>query len=423
MRWPTRLLPRRVIVHEPSEVTSFGAEVDPREVGLVRGDVEAIWAAVSRYYGIGLHPALALCLRRGGKVVIDRAIGHASGNAPGERGLQVRATPSTRFNLFSGSKSVTAMLIHLLADEGVLRTDHPVAHYLPEFGRRGKDRITIDHLLTHRAGIPSIPADRVDLDLLTDGEAVLEILCDAEPEAEAGSQLAYHAVSGGFVLGELVRRVTGEDLRALFRRRVTEPLGLDTLGYGVPPDRLDSVAREAFTGPTPRQPFKGLLERSLGLGMEALVDIANDPRFLTGVVPSGNVIGTPSEVGLFFELLLRRGSLGGVRVFDEGTVHRAIAADAHRELDRIIMLPIRYGSGFMLGGDYLSFYGPHTPAAFGHLGFTNVLAWADPERDISVAFMNNGKPFVTPELVLWLDIMRVIAARIPRSGPTDGGVG
>ena len=75
---------------------------------------------------------------------------------------------------------------------------------------------------------------------------------------------------------------------------------------------------------------------------------------------------------------------------------------------------MKYGLGFMLGDELVSFYGPGTPAAFGHLGFTNVLAWADPERDISVALMNNGKPFITPELVAWMRIMWTIGARIPR---------
>jgi len=75
---------------------------------------------------------------------------------------------------------------------------------------------------------------------------------------------------------------------------------------------------------------------------------------------------------------------------------------------------MRYGLGFMLGGERLSFYGPGTPAAFGHLGFTNVLAYADPERELSVAFMNTGKPFITPLLLVWRLAIRAIAQRIPR---------
>jgi CubicO group peptidase (beta-lactamase class C family) len=159
--------------------------------------------------------------------------------------------------------------------------------------------------------------------------------------------------------------------------------------------------------------------RSIGLELQEAIPLANDPRFLTGVVPSGNVIASSNEVGRFFELLLRQGTLDGVRIFAPRTVTRAVAEHRAFRLDGVIKLPVRYGLGFMLGGDTVSFYGPGTPRAFGHLGFTNVLAWADPERDISVALMNTGKPLITPELVIWMRIMWTIAARIPRDYGED----
>ena len=86
------------------------------------------------------------------------------------------------------------------------------------------------------------------------------------------------------------------------------------------------------------------------------------------------------------------------------------------EVDLTLCMPVRYGMGFMLGAEHLSFYGPGTPRAYGHLGFTNVLAYACPERDISVAIMNNGKPFITPGQLRWLNVMRVIAKSVPRDG-------
>ena len=166
--------------------------------------------------------------------------------------------------------------------------------------------------------------------------------------------------------------------------------------------------------PLPRAPFKNQLEGSLGVSLQEAVRIATDPRFLTGVVPAGNVIATADETCRFFELLLRGGELDGRRVFSHRTVRRAIGEQSYREIDRTLMLPVRYGMGFMLGGEHLSFYGPHTPKAFGHLGFTNLLAWADPERSLSVSFLTTGKPFVTPELLAWLDVMRIIAKVVPR---------
>ena len=152
----------------------------------------------------------------------------------------------------------------------------------------------------------------------------------------------------------------------------------------------------------------------MGTSARDAVDIANDPRFLTAVVPSGNIIGTAREIGRFFELLLRGGELDGVRVFASESIDRAKEQQSIHRLDRTILLPIRYGSGFMLGADQLSFFGAHTAQAFGHLGFARVLAWADPERDISVAFLNSGNPILTPEMFLWVGIMRRIARLVPR---------
>src|SRR5579883_2560959 len=157
MRSP-RSLWTTVRVFPAEEVTTrdAAAEVDPREVGLTAGGVAEMWGSVVRLYETGLHPAIALCVRRRGKVVLDRAIGHAHGNAPGapEDAPRVLATPRTLFNLYSASKAMTAMVVHLLDQRGMLHLDDPVAEYVPEFARHGKDWITLRHILTHRAGIP-----------------------------------------------------------------------------------------------------------------------------------------------------------------------------------------------------------------------------------------------------------------------------
>jgi len=412
-----RSLLHRIRTYPPEEVTTRNPEeVSPGAVGLSQRDVDRIWNAVVRYYRVGIQPAVAVCMRRRGRVFLDRAIGHARGNGPEDPPgtPTVPATPETLFNFFSGSKAVTAMLMHLLDEQGRLRLDDAVAEYIPEFVRHGKEGITIRHVLNHRAGIPGLPPEAIDLDLLTDPEKIIEILCDARPEAKPGRDLAYHAITGGFLLAEICRRVTGKDLRTYLDEQIRVPLGFRHMSYGVDPADLSRVARESFTGLPPVFPFSMIVRRALGLSLQDVVKMANDERFLTAVVPSGNVIGTANEICRFFELLVRGGELDGVRVIDRRTVVRAVIEQSYHEMDRIIMLPVRYGVGFMLGSEKLSFYGPDTPRAFGHIGFTNVIAWADPERDISVAIMNNGKPLVTPGVLLWLEIMRVIARRIPR---------
>jgi CubicO group peptidase (beta-lactamase class C family) len=395
------------------EVTSRNVEgeIDPRAVGLERGDVDAIWAAVVRLYRTRLHPAIGLCVRRRGKIVLDRAIGHLSGNAPGEprEGPQTLIKHDSLFNFFSASKAVTAMVIHLLDERRMLHLDDAVVEYFPEFGRHGKDGVTIRQILTHRAGIPAVRDVEVDCALLTDPQRLLAILCDARPVSVPGRRLAYHALTGGFVLGEIVRRVTGRDVRRVLREEILGPLGFATFDYGVPASRVGEVAVNAFTGLPAFPPQSWALQRALGLGVRQATEMSNDPRFLTGIVPSGNVIGTAAEASRFFELLLEEGELDGVRVFERRTVRRAVREQSYLEFDWFLGMPVRYAMGFMLGAEHFTPYGPHTTSAFGHLGFTNVIAWADPAREISVGLMTSGKPFITPGQIAWLNVAATIS--------------
>jgi CubicO group peptidase (beta-lactamase class C family) len=404
-----------VRAYPPEDVTSrnTAGEVDPRSVGLERDDVDAIWSAVVRLYRGGLHPAIALCVRRRGEVVLDRAIGHLRGNAPGE----LREAPKTLvrhdslFNFFSASKAVTAMVIHLLDERRMLHLDDAVVEYFPEFGKHGKDGVTIRQILTHRAGIPAVRDVPVDVELLTDPQRLLAILCEAKPVSVPGRRLAYHALTGGFVLGEVVRRVTGRDLRRVLREEILGPLGFATFDYGVPAARVGEVAVNAFTGLPAFPPQSWALERALGLGVRAATEMSNDARYLTGIVPSGNIIGTANEASRFFQLLLEEGELGGVRVFDRRAVRRAVREQSYLEFDWFLGMPVRYAMGFMLGADRFTPYGPRTGRAFGHLGFTNVIAWADPAREISVGLMTSGKPFITPGQIAWLNVARTISGR------------
>jgi CubicO group peptidase (beta-lactamase class C family) len=408
-----------VTVHPPETVTTVNrtAESAPMEAGLDQPTIDAIWKQTVSLYETGLHPAIAICLRRRGKVVLDRAIGHLRACEPEENGsvTQALATPDTLFNLFSASKAITAMVIHQLDERHLVHLDDPVAEVIPEFGRRGKEWITLRHILTHRAGIPTIPGTEVDLDLLADSDRIVGILCDAEPVSPAGRRLAYHALTGGYVLGEVVKRVTGKDIQTYLKDEITEPIGFENFRFGVADDRIDEVAVHASTGPRMMPPVSTLLKRALGVGVQEAIDLSNDPRFLTAVIPSGNLITTANEGCLFYEMLLRSGELNGVRVFDRRTVRRAVAEHGHLEFDFTLCLPVRYGMGFMLGHSFFSPYGAETHRAFGHLGFTNVIAWADPERDLSCCIMTSGKPFITLRALKWIGLMRLISRVCPRT--------
>jgi CubicO group peptidase (beta-lactamase class C family) len=408
-------LVRRFPAEEVAERNRAG-EVDPQAAGLTRADVDAIWEAALGAYRSGLYPALQLCVRRWGQVVIDGSIGHVRGNAPDDPpdAHRVRATPATLFNLFSASKAVTAMLVHLLDERRLIHLDDPIAHYLPEFARHGKHRMTIRHVLTHRAGIPQIPPELVDVALLERRDDILQLLCDHRPRWYPGRKLAYHALTGGYVLGALIERVTGKDPRQLLHDELLAPLGFDAFGFGVPPHRVPEVAVNAFTGPPLVPPLSTIIRRALSVDFREAVRISNDPRFLTAIVPAGNVIASAREASRFMQLLLDGGELDGVRVFEPRTVSRAIAEDSYLEIDLTLGMPIRYSMGFMLGARVASLYGLDTSKAFGHLGFTNVMMWADPERDLAVAVMTSGKPVLSLGLWRTFWLPQVIARRCPR---------
>jgi CubicO group peptidase (beta-lactamase class C family) len=401
-------------------VTSIrpGAEMDPREVGVEPAGVVQIWQAVERLYRTGIHPAIQLCVRRRGRVLLDRAIGHARGNGPEDPpdAEKVLVTPDTPFSILSASKAVTAMLVHLLDQQNLIRVDDPICQYIPEFGVHGKQWITIRHVLIHRAGIPNPPADAMDLTLLDQPEEILRVLCDQKPTWRPGRQLAYHAITGGFLLAEVVRRVTGTNIRTYLDESIRRPLGLRRLSYGVSRDEIGEVAVNYLTGPPPLPPASWLLQRALGVDFYEAIEKTNDPRFLTGVFPSANIVADANDVCRFFQLLLNGGELDGVRVFEPATVRRATLEQSYLELDLTLFLPFRYSMGFMLGADWFSLFGPYARQAFGHIGFTNVIAWADPEREIAVSLNTNGKPLIYPELYYLLEVLRQIGLVCGKEG-------
>lgn len=387
---------------ESVQTIDYDAEIDSREVGVAPDAVEAIWAAALRWYRTGIHPAISVCVRVRGQIVLKRAIGYASGGGPDDRAgaPKVLATPETPFNAYSASKPMAAMVIHLLDQRHELHLDDPVCEYIPDFARHGKESVTIRHVLTHRAGIPTLPEAALDLDLLEDvtNRHAVALLCDAKPTSRAGGRLAYHAVTGGFLLGEIVRRVTGKNIRTVIDDELGKPLGWRWMNYGVKRRDLDKVARNYFTGLPLVPPLRNILHGVLGVDFQYAVEASNDPRFLTGVLPAANLFATADEMSQFYQLLLNGGKLRGVRVFEPRTVWRATSEQSYGELDFTLGVPLRYGMGFMLGGDWLSLYGLDTRYAFGHLGFTNVVTWADPQRHLTAAVMTSGKPALYPEM-------------------------
>ena len=414
---PTR--PLKALCRVPkdlAEVTSVDEEVAPAEVGATRKDVARIWNATQGVYRTGLYPAVQICVRRRGAVLLHRALGHASGNAPGadEDAPRIPCTTETPFRIYSASKAVTAMVVHKLDDLGALHIDDRVADYLPEFRGGDKEGMTVGHVLAHRAGIPNVPPGAMDLDLLERPDDIIRLIADQPLLWRPGRRLAYHAVTGGFVLGEVVRRATGLDIRAVLQKEVLDPMGLRYTNYGVKPIDAHRVAQDAVTGLPPIPPVSQIFQRILGVGFAEAVEMASDPRFLSGIMPAANVVTTARELSAFYQCLLDEGEYEGQQVFEPRTVHRATVEQSYWEMDLTMGLPIRYGLGFMLGSPVVSMWGVDSPQAFGHVGFTNVFSWADPDRDLAVAILTSGKPFLAAELVRLLWLIAEISRVFPR---------
>jgi CubicO group peptidase (beta-lactamase class C family) len=377
------------------------AEVAPQQVGLTAGAVDSIWSSVEALYRTGAYPAATFCLRRRGRIVLNRSIGYAQGGGPGEsRGPHARlAEPDTPICLFSASKAVTAMLMHKLAEEGGVDLDNRVSHYLPEFTGGGKDRTTIAQVLSHQGGFPMFDVDPADgPETLLDWQRCIELIC-AAPAEKGGKRLAYHAITGGFILAEIIRRVTGISFTDYLDTRFRQPLGMRYFTYGLDGRSRGRVATNYVAGQPVRFPISMLARQALSADFAEVVDISNRDYFMDAVVPAGNLYSTAEELSRFYQMMLDGGRYEGRQVMQPDTIRRAIKPAVRLRYDHTLKIPMRYSEGLMLGVNPFGLYGPMTGSAYGHLGFMNILGWADPDRDIAVSLLVTGKSILGGHLL------------------------
>lgn len=396
-----------------NSITTSKNEVDPALGGLSGAQIEKIWSSVETLYKSGNHPLISVCIRRHGHIMINRSIGYRQGNsAAGLSSDAVIANPDTPICLFSASKLVSAMLVHILNEQGKINLLDPVSRYIPEFAANGKRRATIFHLLSHRGGIPKIETE-VTPELLFDREKILQLLYVAKPVARAGSQLSYHAVTAGYILGELIERVTGQDIRDFLHTQIEKPMDLPFFNYGLKPELRDQVALNYPTGIHPSLGSDVYLNRVLGGGLELAVNVTNDTRFMDTVCPAGNIYTSAEQANRFMEMLLNGGSYQDKQIIRPETVFRATLPTSNTTIDRSLLAPMRYALGPMLGTNPVGLFGPNSGQAFGHLGFSNILCWADPERDISVSILNTGKSVLGTHLPALGHLLYQISAQCP----------
>jgi CubicO group peptidase (beta-lactamase class C family) len=391
------------------------AEVNPAEVSLNDTDVQAIWDQVIDLYKTGTHPAISIHLRRHGKTFMSRSIGHAQGNGPHDMaaGEKTLVTPETPFCLFSTSKGITALLMHMLAEDGLINIMDPVAFYAPEFAQNGKGNITIHQILAHRGGIPGLPTD-VPVETLWDEDKVWQLLCEAKPIVVDGSKLAYHAITGGFVLDQVVKRVTGGNMNAYVDKKIRKPMGMKYFTYGIEDKYFHDMAVNYATGPRPQLLLKKLVKRALGTDIEELESMCNDPRFQQVCIPAGNLVSTAAEASAFFQMMMDGGVWNGKRICKESTIARCIHEFGSRTFDRTLMVPMRYSAGLMLGDKPFGLYGPNTKHAFGHLGLINKFSWADPSRQLSASILTSGIPLLAPHIPALVKLLCKISNGVPQ---------
>ncbi|QUM77147.1 serine hydrolase [Moritella sp. 24] len=401
-------------IHLPeslSAVTTINREeeVDPTTVGMTQDGVDEIWQSIEEIYKTATHPAISLCFRRQGKIILSRSIGYATGHKPNNK-AEINARlmqPETPICYFSGSKAVTAFLIHLLNEDKLIDLHDPVSFHLPEFGQNGKEDISIHQVLSHRSGISVMPKT-LDMSAIADKDEIWRQLCAKKVPATQTGSLAYHALSGGYVLERIINKVTGLSIQEFLDVRVRQPMNMKYFSYGLNETQAADLADNYATGIKAMYPVSYFIKRALGDSFERVAEVSNTPIFQQAVIPSANLMGTAEEMGRFYQMLLNNGVWEGKQICQPMTIRRMIREYGSLEFDRTLMIPMRYSAGLMLGANPVGIWGRNSGQAFGHLGLINKLLWADPDRDISVSLLNTGLPLVANNIPSLVNFMASI---------------
>lgn len=403
-------------IRVPADLDSVTAVGDEECGEQKSAAVERIWTAVQHWYRAGMQPAIQLCLRHNGQIILNRAIGHAWGNGPDDPAGAERVPVQTQtpFCVYSAAKAITTTVVHMLVEQGQFSLDDRVCDYLPEYTGHGKERTTIRHVMTHSAGVPFATGPRPDLRRMNDSGYTREKLAELKPIHRPGLVHIYHGLTWGPLIREIVSAATGRGISEILATEILTPLGFRWTNYGVAERDVDLVAPSYVTGRPPPAPVAAALRLALGGSMSAIIRFSNSPQFLTSVVPSSSTVSTAEELSRFAEIWRRGGELDGVRVMRPETL-RAATAEARRLRPDVAtgLAPIRWGTGFMLGSKYFGPFGRDASAAFGHTGLTNVVIWADPRRGLAAGLVSSGKPGPHPESRRFAALLNTITEALP----------
>jgi len=334
----------------------------------------------------------AVAVTLDGMPVVDLWAGHSD---------QARTRPwerDTIVNVYSTTKGMAALCLHQLVDQGRVELDAPVARYWPEFAQAGKQSTTVRTLLGHRAGLAAVKA-LLPGEALYDWDAMVVALAAQEPWWTPDSAHGYHAVTFGWLVGEIVRRVSGMSLGTYFRDTIAGPLGLD-FHIGLADEEHHRVA-EMSPPPLP-EPGAASLHLALaimsdpaGLAARAFMNPpsmargVNNPEWRRAEIPAANGHTDARSLARVYGALARGGSVDGVQVLSPAGIARCYTQLSHGP-DLVLQLTTRFGHGFMItqpdvpGGSF----GPN-PRSFGHPGAGGSIGAADPDAKIGFGYVMN----------------------------------
>lgn len=284
----------------------------------------------------------------------------------------------TIVNVFSVTKTMTSLCALVLVDRGKLDPDAPVARYWPEFAAAGKRHVLVRHLLSHTAGLPDWEGP---IEELYDWTTATKRLAGQAPQWEPGTAAGYHSLTQGFLVGEVLRRITGRSVGEFFAAEVAGPLGADFhLGLGPEHD-----SRVALTVPPPGRdedytasaPSRDAAPTAPTTATAVRLRDGNSIAWRRAQIPAASGYGNARSAALVQSLLACGGTVGGVRVLSPGGCERAREVQFEGE-DLRLGMPARYGLGYGLFG-----------SALGWGGWGGALVWVDPDERTAIAYVTN----------------------------------
>ncbi len=305
---------------------------------------------------------------------------------------------------YSGTKGITSTAIHVLATEGLIDYEAPVADYWPEFGCNGKQEITVRQVLSHQAGLHKVVHVVEQLTDILDWDLIVSRLAKIEPDFHPGTANAYQALTFGWLVGELIRRISGLTVSEFIEQRIVKPLDLDGLYIGDADSQMDRIPDFVGLpelqrhGALPlridyRVPFwvrsnqmRDLCRR--GITPRNAKELFSHPAFWKACLPAMNGVATARSLAKLYAPLSMGGQLDGVRLVSEEVVRKASEVQTRRA-DRVTIYPLHWKLGYHRTDAFLM----DVPAAFGHFGLGGAGGWANPEHRLSFAFLHSGFPF------------------------------